>query len=382
MTRVAEWALLAFVVTMGFERPAPPIPGHAQWSDVAMALAAVALLIATITRRVKLRVGAAGWAGLAYAGWGVASALANGTGGWKALGMCELACVLIVTATLASAPDARARIVKAWLVGAALSCALGLIGTALYLLHVESSLWDPSGGSLSLPTRPTGLAAGFNLLAELALVPLLLLVGNPRLAGRARRPLLWLYGATLALSLSRTLLAVALGCVWLMVKLPRSLRVTATVVVLLATIASARLDLYRDPSGQMTISTAPGLRWRLAASAAETAARHPLFGLGPGELVARVAWPRATDPFQPVRAHWTPLDLAATLGVPGLLLFALTFALACRRGRADRVLLVGALATAFDGLTVDIESFRHVWLLLGLLAAGGPSDPMLRSARS
>jgi hypothetical protein len=53
----------------------------------------------------------------------------------------------------------------------------------------------------------------------------------------------------------------------------------------------------------------------------------------------------------PLRAHLTPLNIAATMGAPALVAFALLAGL------------------ALDGLAQDIDHFRHVWVMIGLADA-------------
>ncbi len=65
------------------------------------------------------------------------------------------------------------------------------------------------------------------------------------------------------------------------------------------------------------------------------------------------------------------LDLASRWGVPAALLFAACFASALRASGVPRVLVVALWAIAFDSLSVDVERFRHVWLLLGLVLGAG-----------
>jgi hypothetical protein len=81
----------------------------------------------------------------------------------------------------------------------------------------------------------------------------------------------------------------------------------------------------------------------------------------------------------PFRAHLTPLNIAATTGLPALLALGGMF-IALWRGRSrptDIAIWSGLLALALDGLAQDIDHFRHVWLLIGLAAA----QPVVRRAR-
>jgi O-antigen ligase len=209
------------------------------------------------------------------------------------------------------------------------------------------------------------------MLAELALVPLvLLIVDGERLLRRARWPLVALLAITLLLTLTRTLLAVPVALLLPGLigveprKIPRALAIALLVAL---AIVSMRVDVHGRGE--------PGIRWRIAGSALAHAAAHPLLGVGPARAAAQAGWPSATDPVFDWDAHSTVLDVAATTGVPALLCLVALLALVLRSGwRAPReatqvALLCGLLATLFDAITVDVEDFRHLWLLLGLTSA-------------
>jgi hypothetical protein len=103
---------------------------------------------------------------------------------------------------------------------------------------------------------------------------------------------------------------------------------------------------------------------------------EPVFGIGPG-----------TDPGiyfgMRFRAHLTPLNVAATAGLPALLLLTGTV-VALWRGRSrptDVAIWSGLAAVMIDGLAQDFEHFRHVWLLIGLAAATTAARPEVVSRR-
>ena len=98
----------------------------------------------------------------------------------------------------------------------------------------------------------------------------------------------------------------------------------------------------------------------------KTFEHHPLFGIGPGAL------PGLNNDGVPFRPHFTPLNVAATLGLPALCALVAMLVLLWRtRRRPTDVALWSALAgIAIDGLAQDIDHFRHVWVLLGLLGSG------------
>jgi hypothetical protein len=107
------------------------------------------------------------------------------------------------------------------------------------------------------------------------------------------------------------------------------------------------------------------VRLQSATTSLETLLAHPLVGSGLGSSPGR----RGSLAFD---AHLTPLNVAASLGLPALA--GLAFAVFCLwRGRArpTDLALWGMLAgLALDGLGQDVEDFRHVWVALGLADAG------------
>jgi hypothetical protein len=330
-TRLAPLgSLIAFAALMGVAEPS--LPHQAQIAD---GLALLALL----TMATRLRSTRLSWVAAIYLGWAL---LARGFG-WKILGVAELVCLAALAASLDE--DERQRVVRAWIVGAAALAAVALIMSGLSLLGVSNE-WISGGGEMAWQFRPKGLARSTNLLASLCLVPFLI-------SWHERRKMLTLlFGAVLLLSLSRTLLAAAVG----LVLLERPRWKWLIVPLAMAALASMYIDIH---------GAGPGIRWRIAESALRTIAQHPLFGVAGAP--ASAGWPGAADPPLAWDAHSTPLDVAATLGLPALFAFAALLWTSLRRARG--LLAIAMVAMLFDAMTIDVEDFRHFWLLLGLALA-------------
>jgi hypothetical protein len=119
---------------------------------------------------------------------------------------------------------------------------------------------------------------------------------------------------------------------------------------------------FIDPTHPFSLRISSGSsRFEAATSSLKTIVSHPLFGSG-----------LATNPGLylgvPFDAHCTPINIAATLGIPALISFVALIAILWRRRRRPTDLCVwGALAgLSLDGLAQDIEDFRHVWVVFGL----------------
>jgi hypothetical protein len=330
-------ALIAFAALMGAAEPA--LPHHAQIAD-AFALLALLLLLRRPSRPNH-------WVAF-YLGWALVSAYVHQAGGWKVLGMCELACLFVLGGTLDE--EERQRVVRAWVMGAAVLAVTAWGVSALAIAGVETP-WTAGGGELGWSFRPKGLAASTNLLASLCLLPFLVCVAERRWW------LVVLFGA--AMLTSRTLLAAGVGLLLLG-------RLRHGRLLIVALLLAALASIYVDVHG----GSGPGIRWRIALSAVRTIAQHPLFGVGPAALPATAGWPGPNDPPLAWAAHCTPLDIAARVGLPALLAFAvLVWQL---RGRGVLAAALGAML--FDALTLDVENFRHLWLLMGLVAGARPRE--------
>ncbi len=128
----------------------------------------------------------------------------------------------------------------------------------------------------------------------------------------------------------------------------------------------------------------PSQRWRIWHQALQTCLAHPILGVGLGVPVVGVAFLDPSGGHQWLTdAHNTWLNVAGQAGVIGVLALVGLCVWLLRAGqraaRADQAGLAFALLLAFvcaflyDGLTGSFEDARHIWVLIGLLAAmAGP----------
>ena len=194
----------------------------------------------------------------------------------------------------------------------------------------------------------------------------------PRLQIGAQISLGLLCAATLSRGLIGFMFAVLLRWSAAMTGRRRWVIPTVAAVVGLGVIAALTVGrLHLNPVQPATISYAvpdPGNRREAFVTSLKTLEHHPLFGIGPGALPGVNAGA--------FRAHFTPLNVASTVGLPALAALIAMFVLLWRgRRRPTDVALWSALAgIGINGLAQDVDHFRHVWVLLGLLGTSGDPD--------
>jgi hypothetical protein len=255
--------------------------------------------------------------------------------------------------------------------------ALGAI--ALILFYVG----DPGGlvggyGDLTPSNHYTRVQAGFDsppLLASFCIFASGIAASRDAdLSARLRIPTQVALGLLCLATLSRAFIGFLLAVV---IRWSATLRgrrrlivpvaVAAASVGILAALTVGFLDI--DPTEPSSISYAvPGPenpRREAFTSSLTTLGDRPLLGVGPGAL------PGMNDLGAPFRAHFTPLNVAATLGLPALIaLSAMLWLLWRSRWRPTDIALWSALAgIALDGLVGDVDHYRHLWVLIGLLGS-------------
>lgn len=348
---------------------------HAQWPDAVFALATLAWAAAQLQsgRRARVRPVHA-WLAL-YLGWAALSlALASPrppSGAPKLLGMAMLAALFAVTSDIVGWPGLPAAIGRAIAVTSLAVAIAAVAAFVLALLGVATPLVGAPGD-----LRPTSLPrvqGGFshpNLLASWCVFASALVArADAGLSRRVRCLVQVALAVTVLLTVSRAILAFALSAALRHASTTGRRRLAAllalaTVLTFPAlTLWNVQLDTSRPWAIGVAEQSSP--RLQAARTSLEALARHPLFGLGPGSSVGSHAG-HAMD------AHLTPLNVAATLGLPALLALVLLVAALWRaRARPTDRTTWGLLAgLGVDGLAQDVEDFRHVWIALGLADAG------------
>ena len=287
----------------------------------------------------------------------------------NALLTAELALVAVLAADFASDMRRRAAIAIVVLAGALVTAALAAIGLMLFYAGVRTGLLGGYGEVVASELYAR-VRAGFYsapLLASYCIFAsaVVAMSGNG-LSASWRRGAQIAVAAVVIATFSRAVIGFFAALVARVAARyrARSLRAAAAAAVVGATVAMAMLTIEPTSLAGGLAREGYGYRDDSIRSSWSTLGDHPIMGLGPGELpgIGRGV---------PVRAHLTPLNIAATLGIPALVALIVAVALIWRdRMRpTDVALWAGLLGVAIDGLGQDIDHFRHVWVLLGLAAA-------------
>jgi hypothetical protein len=382
LERPAFALYLLALATLGFKwlSPLSSFQETAGWTDVLVALSALAWLVERARARSWPRPRlfhlalalwiAAGLLSLAFAD-------AKGTGARNVLLMLELAVLAVLTSEFAS--DRRGlQAIVAVIAGVSLmTAALAAIGLGLFYAGERTSLLGVYGEQFVASDLYARVAAGFAsppLLASFCIFASAVVAREdsplPRRLTTVTQVAL---SALVLLTFSRGAIAffVAMGIRAAyrhrdaMTARRVAIALVAAAVVILGALSVGRLHL--DPTRPSSITYEvpdPGNRRQAFDTGLDTLADHPLAGKGPGTYVS-------LNRGLLFRAHFTPLNVAATMGLPALA--ALTFLIVVlwreRRRPTPIATWSGLLGLAIDGLAQDIEHFRHVWVMVGLADA-------------
>lgn len=358
-----------------------PIGGfyeNAQWTDALIGIAALLWLIERLRGGDLLRAFRV-WQVplaiyLALASVSAAHAITGFGGGWKTVLLtAELAVLAVITADLAGDGERRRLIARVIVASALATVALGAIAMLLFYAGVHTGLVGPYGEQLTPSSLYARVQAGFHsppLLGSFCIFAAGVAAGRD--AGLAPPLRIWAQiglGLLCLATISRAFIGFVFAAVirWsAAITGRRRLLVIAAAVLCLGILAALTVGrLHLDPAKPSSITYAvpdPGNRREAFTTSLTTLGDHPVLGVGPGGFPGINAG-------APFRAHFTPLNIAATEGIPALIAFGAMFWLLWRsRRRPTDIALWSALAgMALDGLAVDIDHYRHLWILIGLL---------------
>lgn len=318
-----------------------------------------------------------------------------------------LVSVAAITARILARTRGFSEIGTAWITGASVTVLASLVGIGLFYAGVRewpSNFFLRSYGSLPPGNYPriAALFLHYSMLANYLIVAACILWWKwARAPSRKLYPLLLVgVGLSAAFTFSPGIggLALALGLLAIDQPTPLSAGLTnlklRRVALLLgcAVAAFALAASLFSPVALLRGEAAPSVRIYIWEDSLDTFLVHPIFGKGLGIAVADVHF-RIPDGtlIHYVDAHNVWLNLAASTGVVGLVAMAslVLYLLAsatsteqtnCAGGEPDaatalqRCLGVAILGTwIYHGLFGSFEETRHLWVLLGMAAAVGPT---------
>lgn len=366
----------------------PPFPWlheHAQWSDVLFAAAAALWAVEQWRLRRIPRLRPAIVAIAFYLLFAAFSFLLSQSDqaprAWQLLGIAELCALAFITSDIATRPEAKRAIALTVAVTSLATAAAAAAGLLLFYAGTETRLIGIYG-ELEPSRWYARVQAGFfnpNLLASYCIFAFSIVSqSKPNLSPPLRRVTLIALGLTACLTFSRGTLGLILAATISKATTRRRRLITFVIAIALFGLMIC-LTLWKpsvDPTRPLNtrLESAQSSRFIAITSSLRTLAAHPLWGSGPG-----------THPglyrgglFD---AHCTPVNIAATLGLPALAAFtSLIFIIWRKRKRPTDLALWGGLAgLALDALAQDVEEFRHVWVMLGLADAHSLDDRESRS---
>lgn len=354
----------------------PPFPwlhAHAQWSDAVFAVTAGLWILDSWRSGMKLSFR---WTHIAMALYLASAAISlamaspdRETGSMKLLGIAELCMLAVVTADMASRPSVFEKAVRIIAYASLATAAVALIGLMLFYVQIPSSMIGGYGGLQASGSYARVQAGTYhpNMLASYCIFAAAL-VSHPggKLPAWLRRLTLIALGVTVLLTFSRGILGFVLAGVirasaarrrWLPVAV-----VTAISLGIIVTISIwyVSINPARPLQAKIYWEDADGRRIGIITSW-ETFLSHPLTGSGTGTS------PGMFDGY-PYDAHLTPLNIAASMGLPALVSFLglIVFLWRGRNRPTDVAVWSGLAGMGLDSLTQDIEDFRHLWVLFGL----------------
>jgi hypothetical protein len=371
----ALWLYLAALALLPWSSfpPFPWLHENAQWSDVFVAAAALTWLVEERREALRSPTLAELALGLFVILVGVSYLFAPADFGstfGDFIGAGELAVLAYLTSRFAADRWSFELIVRVVTVTSLLVVGAALLGLALFYADVENSLVG-GYGALVASTDYVRVQAALEhpaLLGSYCIFASAVVAQGkdvlPRRLGQVAQIAL---AVTVVLTFSRAILGFALAVLIRFADTPRRRAVAAAAalacIAAMALLSFAAISLDPSHPFDLRVSTAhEPVRSQELTAAIDTAADHPLLGTGPGSL------PGEAEGYGRRQAHNTPVGVAATLGIPALLILIAFLGLIWRdRSRPTNRATWGGLAgLGLDGLGQDVEHFRHVWVLIGL----------------
>jgi hypothetical protein len=356
----------------------PPFPWlheHAQWSDLFFGLATVGWMVECVRTRSwpcwrPLHTALVAYGLCACVSWWMSAA--PEANGWKLLGIAELVILSVLTSELLQRAGTFAPFARVVALTSLITAAAALLGLGLFYAGINTPLIGTYGDLVATPNYARVQAGTYqpNMLASFCIFAAAVTAQAPP-SVRWRSLTQAALGLTVLLTFARGILGFALASLIRCVRTGCQ-RTGWTVVIVFAGMCAVALgtltiwNLSFDPSNPFALHfmLTESSRWQALTTSLVTFAAHPLWGNGTGSSPGFYRG-------MPFDAHCTPLNLAATMGLPALIAFGAIFVLLWRQRRKPlgSVCWSGLAGLALDAMTQDIEDFRHLWVLIGLLDA-------------
>jgi hypothetical protein len=289
----------------------------------------------------------------------------------KLLGVGELCALAIITSDLVSRPGVSRRIAQVIAATSLGTAGAAVVGLLLFYNGISSPLIGIYGeleparwyARVQAGTYNPNLLASFCIFASAVVAR-----KDGELPGWLRRGTLALLWFTAFFTFSRGILGFVLAFLIrnAVTPLRRAIAAICAVVfvVLIAALTIWKPSINPERPFDAHVELAVSSRYQAATTSLRNLVMHPIVGSGLGTHpgVYRGA---------PFDSHLTPLNIAATLGLPALIVFTMLISLLWRRRPlpTDLAIWGGLAGLALDGLAQDIEDFRHLWLIIGLAMA-------------
>ena len=356
--------------------PFPWLQEHAQWSDAVFAVTAGFWAIDKFLARQWPQFHPAHIAiGLYFTASTFSFLLASPDkviGGLKLLGIGELCMLAVITGDLASQPSVLRAIARTVAWSALAIAAAAACGLILFYAGIRTPLIGIYG-ELTPSTWYARIQAGFynpNLLVSFAIFAAAIVNHrDAKLPTALRRSASAALAILAVLTFSRGILGFALSVIIRNAR-TRARKIVAAAFAITGIGIMIFLSLFRvslDPTNPFSLSLDPTIqpsRYQAATTALETLVSNPLWGSGPGTSPGRYLG-------HPFDSHCTPINIAATLGLPALAAFVLLLIVLWRRRELPTELALwgGFAGLALDSMGQDIEDFRHLWVMIGIAIA-------------
>ena len=356
----------------------PPFPWlheHAQWSDAVFAATAVLWAIERWHLGSWPRLRPAHVALALYFLLACLSLLFSSpdlrSGAPKLLGVAELCTLAFITSDLVSRAGVSRSIARVIATTSLVTAGAAIIGLLLFYAGNGSPLIGIYGELEPSPWYARVQAGTYNpnLLASFCIFAAAIVARRDReLPAWLRRITLAALWITVFLTFSLGILGFVLAALIRNAITPRR-RAGAAVCAVALLVITLALTVWKpsiNPAHPLDarLENATSSRSQAASSSLNTLLSHPILGSGLGTSPGRYRG-------APFDSHLTPLNIAATLGLPALVVvsFLITSLWRGRRHPTDLAIWGGLAGLALDGLAQDIEDFRHLWVMIGLADA-------------